>query len=51
MWIVDVEARLLTASRLHDGRWLEIGTWGDDEAVRVEPFDAIEVRLAELWSG
>lgn len=51
MWIVDVEARILTSSRLHEGRWLEVGTWGDDEVVRIEPFDAIEIQLADLWGG
>jgi Uma2 family endonuclease len=49
MWIVDVDARTLIASRLHDGKWLELGTWSDDDVARVEPFDAIEVRLADLW--
>jgi Uma2 family endonuclease len=49
MWLVDVESRALTASRLHEGRWLEIGTWGDDDVARIEPFDAIELRLADLW--
>ncbi len=50
MWIVDVDARTLTASRLHDARWLEIGTWSDDDVARIEPFDAVELRLAELWA-
>jgi hypothetical protein len=49
MWIVDTDARTLTASRLHDGRWLELGTWSDDDVVRIEPFDAVEIRLADLW--
>jgi hypothetical protein len=49
MWIVDADARTLTASRLHEGRWLELGTWSDDDVVRIEPFDAVEIRLADLW--
>lgn len=35
--------------RLHDGRWLELGTWSDDDVVRIEPFDAVAIRLADLW--
>jgi Uma2 family endonuclease len=50
MWVVDVEARLLTASRLHEGKWLEIATWGDDEVARVEPFVAVEIHLKDLWA-
>jgi Uma2 family endonuclease len=49
MWIVDADARTLTASRLHEMSWLEIGTWSDDDVARIEPFDAIEIRLADLW--
>jgi Uma2 family endonuclease len=63
MWIVDVDARTLTASRLHravagasdaqglEAGWLEIGTWSDDDIARVEPFDAVELHLAELWGA
>jgi Uma2 family endonuclease len=50
MWLVDVGARLLTASRLHEGRWLEVGTWGDEDVARIEPFEAVELRLADLWA-
>lgn len=49
MWIVDVDARTLTASRLHEGKWLELGVWSDDDVARIEPFDAVELKLAELW--
>jgi len=49
MWIVDVDARTLVASRLCDGKWLELGTWSDDDVARIEPFDAIELEHADLW--
>lgn len=51
MWIVEVDGKTLTASRLHEGRWLEIGTWADDDLARIEPFDAIELRMSDLWAG
>lgn len=50
MWIVDVDARTLTASRLHERSWLELMTFSDDDVARVEPFDAIELRLSDLWA-
>lgn len=51
IWYVDPFARTLLASRLHDGHWLEIGAWRDDEKVRVEPFEAIELDLSTWWEG
>ncbi len=51
MWIVDVDARTLIASSNEGGRWLEIAVHADDAVVRVEPFDAVEVRLEDLWEG
>jgi Uma2 family endonuclease len=49
MWIVDVGAKTFVASRNVDGGWLELATYSDDDVVRVEPFDAIDIRLADLW--
>jgi Uma2 family endonuclease len=49
IWYVDIQARTLTVSRLHEGRWLEIGTFIDDDVVRAEPFEAAEIRLVEFW--
>jgi Uma2 family endonuclease len=51
MWIVDVDARTLTASRNHDGQWLELGVWSDGDSMRVEPFDQVELRGEELWGA
>ena len=51
MWLVDVDARTLVASRLHEQSWLEIGTWSDDDVARVAPFEAVELHLAELWGA
>lgn len=50
-WIVDLEARTLEIKRLEQGRWVDIGVFADDEPVRAEPFDAIELGLGALWAG
>ena len=42
LWFVDPLQRTL------DRR--VVGTYGDDEKVRAEPFDAIELDLALLWA-
>jgi Uma2 family endonuclease len=49
LWIVDLEARALTACKLIDGRWLELGVYGEGEAVRAEPFADVELSIAEWW--
>jgi Uma2 family endonuclease len=51
LWYLDPTYKILTASKLEGGRWVELGAWKDDEKVRVEPFEAIELDLALLWEG
>lgn len=48
-WSVDLEARVLTAQRLESGRWLTIGTYSDETEVRIEPFDAVPLSVADWW--
>ena len=51
LWYLDPTDRTLTASKLEAGRWVELGAWKDDETARIEPFDAMELSLADLWEG
>lgn len=48
-WLVDPSHRTLEVLRLQDQQWLLLGAWRDDERVRAEPFDAIELELSTLW--
>lgn len=50
VWLVDPIARTLEAFRLAGANWTLIGVWRDSAAVRVEPFDAIELELGVLWA-
>lgn len=50
LWLVDPNNQTLEAFRQHDGHWLHSGSWASDEVARVEPFDAVELDLARLWS-
>ncbi len=50
VWLVDPLARTLEILRREDDSWSLRGTWRDDERVRAEPFDAIELELAALWA-
>lgn len=48
-WLVDPLARTLEVFRLEGGRWVLLGTHADQERVRAEPFDALELELGVLW--
>jgi len=50
VWLVDPLQRTLEVLRRHGPQWLIVGTWADDERVRAEPFDAIELELGILWA-
>ena len=49
LWYIDLEARTLTVNRLHDGQWSEL-VYRGGACVRAEPFDAVEIDLAQWWS-
>ena len=50
VWLVNPIQRTLEVLRLHVGKWLTLAVHCDDAKVRAEPFDAIELDLAELWA-
>jgi Uma2 family endonuclease len=49
MWLVDIEARVLTAHRLDSSDWRIIGTYSDETEVRIAPFDAVPFNVAGWW--
>ena len=48
-WLVDLEARAVTAQRLESGRWVTIGVYGDETEARIEPFDVVPIDVASWW--
>jgi Uma2 family endonuclease len=50
VWLINPRQRTLEVLRLHEGKWLTLAVHRDDQRVRVEPFDAIEIDLAMLWA-
>ena len=48
-WLVNPAERTLEVLRLRDGAWTILGVYGDDDVVRVAPFEAIELSLRRLW--
>jgi len=50
VWLVDPLLRTLEVLRLAEGRWSILGVYEEAAKVRAEPFDAIELDLALLWT-
>jgi Uma2 family endonuclease len=50
VWLVDPLERTLEVLRREGAHWLVVAVHGEDEKVRAEPFDAIELDLAILWA-
>lgn len=51
LWYVEPLARAVSAAKLVSGHWVELGAWGKDDCVRIEPFEAVEIQLAAWWDG
>lgn len=47
--LVDPAARTLEVYRLAEGRWVLLSAHEGTETVRAEPFEEVEVALADLW--
>lgn len=51
VWLLDPVVRSLEVYRLDGDGYRAVGTWGDTDVARLEPFAAIELELAALWPG
>ncbi len=49
-WLVDPFAHTLEAYALQSGAWHEIGRFAGSAAVSVAPFEAVSIRLDDLWA-
>ena len=49
LWLIDPLARTLEVFRLEFGRWAMLGAFAEDDRVRAEPFQEIEIELGNLW--
>jgi Uma2 family endonuclease len=50
-WLVDPEAKILEVERLEGESYRIVLTAADTDKVRAEPFDAVELDLALLWTA
>lgn len=49
-WLINPLSRTLEVLRRQEAHWLTLGVFKDDDRVRAEPFDAIELDLSLLWA-
>lgn len=49
LWLVDQRIQLVEAFALREGAWELIGTFSGDVAVRIAPFNAVEIALGRIW--
>lgn len=49
LWPADPRIQTLETYRLVDERWALTGSYNDNQKVSAEPFEAIEIELANLW--
>lgn len=48
-WLINPSQRTLEVLRLTSEGWLTLAVHHDDQRVRAEPFDAVELDLSVLW--
>jgi Uma2 family endonuclease len=49
LWLVEPTERTLDVFRLESTRWVLLATFVDDDKVRAEPFQEVEIELGNLW--
>jgi Uma2 family endonuclease len=50
LWLVDLDGRALLVSKLVGAHWVDQQRFGDETAARIEPFEDIELNVAEWWT-
>lgn len=50
-WVIDPLGKTLQVYRRAEALWTLVSSFAGDDKVRAEPFDAIEIDLANLWGG
>jgi len=50
IWVVDPDDRTIEIKKLINGHFTDIAVFSDDELIRAEPFEAVEIPLAPLWA-
>jgi Uma2 family endonuclease len=49
LWLIDPDDKTLEVYRLESGKWLRLGAFAENDRVRAEPFQEIEIDFGNLW--
>ncbi|GLI33526.1 Uma2 family endonuclease [Desulforhabdus amnigena] len=49
LWLMDPEAEMIEVFRLESGRWALLGVFAENDRMKAEPFEEIELALNDLW--
>jgi Uma2 family endonuclease len=49
IWLIDPVAMTMDAFRLESGKWVLLGSFSENDKVRADPFQEIEIHLEDLW--
>lgn len=49
LWVVDPATRTLDVFQLDSGRWVLLASFAEDDRVRAEPFQDLEIELGNFW--
>jgi Uma2 family endonuclease len=49
LWEIDREAQTLSVLRLEVGRWVDLGSFRDEEEARLPPFEAAPINVRGWW--
>jgi len=48
-WLIDPQIRSLDVLKLESGKWVVLGVYAEDDKVRAEPFQEVEIDLGAFW--
>jgi Uma2 family endonuclease len=51
IWLIDPVAMTMDVFRLESGKWVLLGSFAENDKLRAEPFQEIEIDLEALWLG
>jgi len=49
LWLIDPIPKTLDVFKLESGKWVLLYAFVEDDKVRAEPFQEIEIELGNLW--
>ncbi len=49
IWLIDPAVMTMDTFRLEGGKWVLLGSFTENDKVRAEPFQEIEINLEGLW--